>query len=130
LLVNFWATWCGPCLNEIPMLKTFQEEHPWLKVVGVAIDTDEAVQAFAEEMDFNYQILIGRTEGVSLATQLNVGLFAMPVTVFTDAGGRTLGAHFGALHPEHLENLVAVLEDLQAGRADLDEARARIAALM
>ncbi|HEY5665636.1 MAG TPA: TlpA disulfide reductase family protein, partial [Gammaproteobacteria bacterium] len=57
MLVNFWATWCAPCLREIPLLKSFQDEHPAIEVVGIAVDQLEPVLDFAEEMQFNYPVL-------------------------------------------------------------------------
>ena len=54
----------------------------------------------------------------------------MPFTVFTSADGHVIGAHLGELHAEHLENVQAVLEDLRDGRADIEQARARLAGLM
>ncbi|HEX7079926.1 MAG TPA: TlpA disulfide reductase family protein [Gammaproteobacteria bacterium] len=127
LVVNFWATWCAPCLREIPMLKTFQEANPWLTVVGIAVDREEPVRAFAEDMDFNYPILMGEADAVNAAASFGVEFVALPFTIFTDAEGRTLGVHTGELHPEHLDNLLAVLGDLRSGRASLEDARARIA---
>lgn len=130
LVINFWATWCAPCLREIPMLKAFQDEHPELKVVGIAIDDMAKVEAFADEMGFNYPILVGQTEGVNAAASFGVDFYALPFTIFTAAGGETIGVRTGELHAEHLDALAAVLDALEAGRADIDEARARLAELM
>lgn len=130
LVINFWATWCAPCLREIPMLKTFQDEHPWLTVVGIAIDDMPKVQAFNEDLQFNYPILVGATEGVAAAASFGVDFYALPFTIFTDGEGRTLGVRTGEIHPAHLQELIGVLEDLTAARIDLDGARARIADVM
>ena len=125
LVINFWATWCAPCLREIPMLKALQAEHPWLTVVGIAVDRDEPVAQFAAEMDFNYPILVGQAEGWEAAAEFGQ-FYALPFTIFTAGDGSVLGAHLGELHAEDLENLVGVLEDLRAGRADVAAARARL----
>lgn len=130
LVINFWATWCAPCLREIPMLKSFQDDHPWLTVVGIAIDDMPKVETFAADMGFNYPILIGQTEGVNAAASFGVDFYALPFTIFTDAQGRTLGVRTGELHAEQLEQLVALLESLEAGRTSLDEARARLEDVM
>ena len=127
LLINFWATWCGPCLREIPMLKELQTHRPDLQVVGIAVDRRDPVVGFAATMQFNYPILIGESAGWDAAAAFGVNVYALPFTVFTGADGSVLGVHTGELHPEHLENLVAVLADLKAGRIDLATARARIA---
>lgn len=130
LLVNFWATWCAPCLREIPMLKKFQDEHDWLQVVGVAVDSREPVLRYAEEMQFNYPIMIGQSEAMQAAASFGIEFFALPFTAFTAADGSLLGVHTGEIHIEHLENLRAVLEDLAAERIDKTAARARIAGQM
>ena len=127
LLINFWATWCGPCLREIPMLKDLQARRPDLQVVGIAIDRRDPVVGFAANMQFNYPILIGESAGWDAAAAFGVNVYALPFTVFTSADGSVLGVHTGELHAEHIENLSAVLQDLKAGKIDLATARARIA---
>jgi thiol-disulfide isomerase/thioredoxin len=127
LLINFWATWCGPCLREIPMLKELQARRPDLQVVGIAVDRREPVVGFAEKMQFDYPILIGESAGWEAAAAFGVNVYALPFTVFTAADGSVLGVHSGELHPEQLENLTAVLDDLKAGKIDLATARARVA---
>jgi thiol-disulfide isomerase/thioredoxin len=127
LLINFWATWCGPCLREIPMLKELQTARPDLQVVGIAIDKRDPVVEFAGTMQFNYPILIGQNEAWAAAAALGVNIYALPFTVFTAGDGSMLGVHTGELHPEHLEAFRAVVDDLAAGRLDVEQARARIA---
>jgi len=130
LLINFWATWCGPCLREIPMLKEFQTGHSDVQVVGIAVDKRDPVVGFADRMQFNYPILIGESEGWSAAAAFGVSVYALPFTVFTAADGSVLGVHTGELHAEHLENLTAILGDLGQRKIDLAEARARLAGRM
>jgi thiol-disulfide isomerase/thioredoxin len=127
LLINFWATWCGPCLREIPMLKEFQASQADLQVVGIAVDRREPVVTFADTMQFNYPILIGDKGGWDAAAAFGVNVYALPFTVFTGADGSVLGVHTGELHPEHLQELVAVIGDLRTGKIDLPTARARLA---
>ena len=127
LLINFWATWCGPCLHEIPMLKQYQTRRTDLQVVGIAVDKRESVVGFAATMQFNYPILIGESGGWDAAAAFGVNVYALPFTVFTAPNGAVLGVHTGELHQEHLDNLTAVLDDLEAGKIDLPTARARIA---
>jgi thiol-disulfide isomerase/thioredoxin len=127
LLINFWATWCGPCLREIPMLKELQAARPDLQVVGIAIDKPELVTKFAGEMQFNYAILIGQNEAWAAAGVLGVNIFALPFTVFTAGDGSVLGVHTGELHPEHLAAFRDTVDALAAGRIDVAEARRRIA---
>lgn len=130
LMINFWATWCGPCLREIPMLKEFQTSHSDLQVVGIAVDKRDLVVSFADRMQFNYPILIGESEGWDAAAAFGVGVYALPFTVFTAADGSVLGVHTGELRTEHLENLTAILGDLGQRKIDLAEARTRLAGRM
>jgi thiol-disulfide isomerase/thioredoxin len=127
LLINFWATWCGPCLREIPMLKELQAARPDLQVVGIAIDKPELVTKFASNMQFNYAILIGQNEAWAAAGALGVNIFALPFTVFTAGDGSILGVHTGELHSEHLEAFRDTVDALATGRIGVAEARRRIA---
>ena len=128
LLINFWATWCGPCLREIPMLKELQASRPDLQVVGIAIDKPDLVAKFAGDIEFNYAILIGQNEAWAAAGALGVNIYALPFTIFTGGDGSILGVHTGELHAEHLERFRAVVDDLAAGRIGVEQARSRIAA--
>src|SRR5688572_7882367 len=127
LLINFWATWCAPCLREIPMLKELQTSRPDLQVVGIAIDKPDLVAKFAGDIQFNYPILIGQNEAWAAAGALGVNIYALPFTIFTGGDGSILGVHTGELHPEHLERFRAVVDDLAAGQIDVEQARSRMA---
>jgi len=70
---------------------------------------------------------VGQADAMDAAAAFGVGVFALPFTVFVAPDGATLGVHTGEIHPEHLENLTAVLADLGAERIGLEAARARIA---
>ena len=130
MLINFWATWCGPCLREIPMLKQLQAARPDIQIVGIAIDKREPVQKFAGEQAFNYPILVGQSEAWEAAAALGVDVFALPFTVFAGADGALLGVHTGELHAEHLDEFRAVIDDLAAAKISIPEARSRIAGRM
>jgi thiol-disulfide isomerase/thioredoxin len=127
LLINFWATWCGPCLREIPMLKEFQTSQADVQVVGIAVDRRDPVVTFAGQMQFNYPILIGDKGGWEAAAAFGVNVYALPFTVFTAADGSVLGVHTGELHSEHLQELTAVVGDLRDGKIDVATARQRLA---
>jgi hypothetical protein len=110
------------------MLKELQTSRPELQVVGIAIDKPELVVTFADNMQFNYPILIGQSEAWAAAAALGVNIYALPFTVFTGGDGSILGVHTGELHAEHLDAFSTVVADLAAGKIDVGEARARFAA--
>ncbi len=132
LLINFWATWCAPCLRERPLLVEYQERHRErpVQVVGIAVDRPDPVHAFMEDLEFNYPVLIGWADGMDAAAAFGVDFFALPFSVFTDTQGNILGVHTGELHAEHLDALQSILEDLETGRTDVSGARARLAGRM
>ena len=129
LLINFWATWCAPCLREIPLLKAFHDEQPGIDVVGIAVDRLEPVLEYAEDMQFNYPSLIGQTEAYEAMVVFRNDAQVMPFSVFSAPGGAILGIHYGELHAEDLDNFAGTIAALEAGSIDLEAARERIAAL-
>ena len=68
-IVNFWATWCGPCKREIPVLKAFQDarQGAGFQVIGIAVDFAEEVSHYAEAAEFNYPILVGEQDAMAIA---------------------------------------------------------------
>ena len=129
LIINFWATWCGPCLREIPLLKAVQDETPAIQVVGIAVDHMDAVRAFAAEMAIDYPILVGQGDAMDAATQLGIEVFVLPSTVFTSADGVPIGIRVGEIHAEHIQNFATTVAALDRGEIDLDTARDRLAGL-
>jgi len=129
LIVNFWATWCAPCLREIPLLAEYQETYGerFLQVVGIAVDQPDPVRAFMAEMGFNYPVLIGQSEAMDAAASFGVEFYGLPFSVFTDTAGHVLGVHTGELHAGDLDDLISVLADLETGATDVPRARARLA---
>ena len=129
LLVNFWATWCAPCLREIPLLSEYQanNENLSFQVVGIAVDQADSVKAFINNMGVNYPTLIGQSDAMDAAASFGVEFFGLPFSVFTDTEGQILGVHTGELHAGDLDELMSVLKDLASGTIDLDDARGRLA---
>jgi thiol-disulfide isomerase/thioredoxin len=123
-LVNFWATWCAPCRREIPLLKSVQAEHgAALQVIGVAVDYREDVLEYAETVDFNYPVLIGRDDAIRAAEEAGVEFIGLPFTLVVAPDGRLVKTHVGEIEPPELERIVDVLARLSAGELDLADAR-------
>lgn len=124
-LLNFWATWCAPCRREIPLLKTFQDEHgdSGFQVIGIAVDFPDQVAAYAEEAQFNYPILIGQEDAMAVAGTSDVEFIGMPFTMIVAADGELLNTHIGEIVDSHLEHIVRVLTMLDNGEIDKASAR-------
>lgn len=129
LIINFWATWCTPCIREIPLLKEFQEtnnDKP-IQVVGIAVDRFEPVKHFARDMAFNYPVLIGQSEAMDAANAFGVDFYGLPFSVFTDTNGNVLGVHTGELKSGDLDEVLNLLSNLESGATDLKDAKTMLA---
>jgi thiol-disulfide isomerase/thioredoxin len=128
VLINFWATWCGPCREEIPLLKTLRNERTRerLEVVGIAIDQREAVLRYARDIGIDYPILIGEKEGYAAAEAFGVSL-VLPFSVFADSKGRVITLKIGELHADEAEFILDRVRDVDSKRLAVDIARQQIA---
>jgi thiol-disulfide isomerase/thioredoxin len=97
LVVNFWATWCPPCLREIPAFMALQERHAadGLQFVGIALDEAAAVAPFVAEKAVNYPILVGNDEVVRFMQALGNDIGGLPYTAVLGPGGEVLEVHQG-----------------------------------
>ncbi len=120
VLLNFWATWCGPCRREIPILKEFQTAYSdaGIEVIGVAVDFPDAVLPYAEEAQFNYPIVIGEQDAMAVAESSGVPFIGLPFTMIMDADGTLLSTHMGEIHQSDLDAIGATLTAL--GNGDID----------
>jgi thiol-disulfide isomerase/thioredoxin len=128
VLINFWATWCGPCRDEIPLLKTLRtaRKQDRLEVVGIAIDQREPVLKYARDIGIDYPILIGEKEGYAAAEAFGVAL-VLPFSVFADSQGRIVTVKIGELHANEAEFILDRVRDVDARRLELAAARQQIA---
>jgi thiol-disulfide isomerase/thioredoxin len=118
VLLNFWATYCGPCKIEMPWFVELQKEYgpQGFQIVGVAMDdaSTEDIAKFAKEMGVNYPILIGKD---SVATSYG-GVSVLPTTFFLDRDGRLIAREFGlqsrSVFVDHIKSAMSQGQSVQA----------------
>lgn len=103
LLINFWATWCEPCRDEMPEISALARAHPEIAVLGLAIDELAAVHEFNASTPVSYPLLIAENEGMPLAEQLGNNNGVLPFTVLLTATGQISQTFFGRVNRDMLE---------------------------
>ncbi|MEE8482758.1 MAG: TlpA disulfide reductase family protein [Acidiferrobacterales bacterium] len=108
ILLNFWATWCPPCREEIPLFISMQDKYgkQGLQIIGVAIDKKQDVETYADFNLINYPILVGQEEVMTIMKQYGNRLGTLPYTVVIDSQGRVLSRKVGAYKRPELEALL------------------------
>ena len=99
VVLNFWATWCGPCKMEIPEFRKFAADHPEIPVLGIAVDgTPSTLRQFAKQYKINYPILQGTK---SVQREYNVS--SLPMTIVVGPDGEVEDVHIGVMMASQLE---------------------------
>jgi thiol-disulfide isomerase/thioredoxin len=111
LVINFWATWCPPCIEEMPVLTEFHDQYSSMgvQVVGVAVDNPDQVQDFVDLYDINFPVVVGQNEAVELGKKMGNRISALPYTAIFDQKGKTLYAQPGKISEETLKRVVRPL---------------------
>jgi len=110
-VINFWATWCHPCLKEMPEFNQLQNDYSskGMQLIGVALDDPEPVQAFVDKHKIAYPILVSPDEGIRIAHDLGNVVNTVPFTVIVDKTGRMVKSHMGTLTGEELLKIAGPL---------------------
>jgi peroxiredoxin len=111
VLLNFWATWCGPCKIEIPWFMDFEQQYKdrGFAVLGVSMDEDgwTAVKPYIEQHKINYRVLLGNDTVSSLYGDVE----SLPTTFVIDRDGRVASVHIGLVSKSEYQNDITNLLD-------------------
>ncbi len=118
VLLNFWATWCGPCQLEIPWFIAFQQEYKskGLEVIGVAMDEEgwKVIKPYVNEHKMNYRVVLGNDS----VTQLYGGVDSLPTTFIIDRSGKIAYVHVGLAGRDEYRNEIQTLLGIRPGGAN------------
>jgi thiol-disulfide isomerase/thioredoxin len=105
LLINFWATWCAPCVEELPLLERFysQNKAKSLQMVGLAADKPAAVQAFLKKLPLTFPIGITDLSGITLSKSWGNLAGGLPFSIMLGADGHVMQRKMGKLSEEDLK---------------------------
>lgn len=108
LLVNFWATWCAPCLKEMPLLINAQKQYGarGLQIIGPAMDEAKDVKELATKLGVNYPVMADFASADAAMATLGNKQGALPFSVLIDANGMIVKTVLGGLHEDDLSALI------------------------
>ena len=111
LVCNFWATWCAPCREEVPLFVAAKQQYAGkpLEIVGIGIDHTAKLRDFALNYRVNYPILVAGSEAIEIMRDLGNKAGALPYTVLLDRSGGMVGQRLGAFRKEELADILAAL---------------------
>lgn len=112
ILINFWASWCGPCIEEMPELDRFASTQgaSGTQVVGIALDDAEAVQAFLQRIPVRYPIALDRPGPSDSGVRLGNARGVLPYTVLVDRSGRIAKQKIGPFAHGEIEGWVGRIQ--------------------
>ncbi len=111
VLLNFWATWCPPCLKEIPLFVEFQRRYAGqgLQIVGISVDSPDAVARYWQEHKINYPLLLADDNTPDLMAAYGNSHGSLPYSVLILPDGGVANVKLGAFEHKELEILVSRL---------------------
>jgi thiol-disulfide isomerase/thioredoxin len=109
IVLNFWATWCPPCREEMPELSALQQKHKDIVIIGLSTDDLDKTKEFIHSAPVSYPILAGDMDAMTLAETLGDNQSILPYTVIIDSKGAIVKTFFGRINQQILEETLTPL---------------------
>ncbi|WP_235914871.1 TlpA family protein disulfide reductase [Pelistega ratti] len=109
VLVNFWATWCAPCVREMPLLDQVSKQYPNVPFVGIALDSIKNMQKFEEKVNVSYPLWRVELKQLKLIRQLGNSKGGLPFTALFNERGEIESVFLGELHEKTIKEMLQSL---------------------
>jgi thiol-disulfide isomerase/thioredoxin len=106
VVANFWATWCAPCVEEMPHLDALSKSLPNIQFVGIGIDTAANISQFVAKIPVSYPLYVAGHSGIALVRELGNAAGGLPFTVLLDAEGHIFDTILGQVSLEDLQRRI------------------------
>ncbi|MDE1183262.1 TlpA disulfide reductase family protein [Paraburkholderia sp.] len=111
VVINFWASWCAPCVEEMPSLSALHREYQkkGIEFVGLGVDSDKNIKAFLQKVQVDYPVFVTGFGGADLARAFGNNAGGLPYTVVIDAKGNVRSTKLGQIVPKELKQTLDAL---------------------
>ncbi len=104
IIINFWASWCSPCVKEIPLLNEFYKNNKdKVEIIGIAVDNLDNIKQFNTKIPLNYYISSANLDGIELSKKLGNNIGVLPYTLVIK-NKKIMDKHIGELEQKHLQS--------------------------
>jgi len=110
MVVNFWATWCAPCVKEMPELDALQKKYPHVRFVGIGVDTAANMQKFVEKVQVSYPLWVIGAGAIDTLRKLGNPSGGLPFTIVFNADGGINRKILGEIQPDDLNQTLSGLK--------------------
>ncbi|WP_322015983.1 TlpA disulfide reductase family protein [Paraburkholderia sp. J12] len=111
IVVNFWASWCGPCVEEMPELSALQREYAkkGIQFLGLGVDSSTNIKTFLQKVHVDYPVYVAGFGGADVARAFGNMAGGLPYTVVIDANGNVRATKLGQIKPDELRRTLDAL---------------------